>query len=180
LTTNFEIGMSDIESFPPIANQHARILILGSIPGTASLQAQQYYAHPRNQFWTILGELLDFDPQGDYASKTQALLDAGVAVWDVVKSCHRPGSLDTNIAKHTMLANDFGVFFRDHPAITEVFFNGATAEQTFLRLVLSGLSADKLIFHRLPSTSSANAGLNFQQKLEIWRRLLTALNTTRL
>lgn len=161
--------MSDIESFPPIADARARILILGSIPGAASLQAQQYYAHPRNQFWPILGELLGFDPAADYAVKTQALRDAGIALWDVVKSCHRPGSLDSNIAKHSVVTNDFAGFLREHTKIGTVFFNGATAEQTFRRLVLPSLNAEDLHLRRLPSTSPAHAGLNFSQKLVSWR-----------
>ncbi len=169
--------MSDIESFPPISDQHARILILGSIPGTASLQARQYYAHPRNQFWPILAELLSFEPNASYPDKTQALINAGIALWDVVQSCHRPGSLDANIDKHSVTANDFVRFFQTHPKIGAVFFNGATAEQTFRRLVLPTLDVSHLGFYRLPSTSPAHAGLNFQQKLEDWRRVLEILNT---
>lgn len=167
--------MSDIACFPPIADAGARILILGSIPGAASLKAQQYYAHPRNQFWPILGNLLGFDPLTGYSTKSQALRDAGIALWDVVKSCHRPGSLDSNIAKHTVIPNDFAGFLQTHSGITSVFFNGATAEQTFHRLVLSDLDATRLRLQRLPSTSPAHAGMNLQRKLEVWREILQAL-----
>lgn len=164
--------MSDIESFPPIADARARLLILGSIPGIASLQAGQYYAHPRNQFWRILGELLGFDSTADYAAKTRALQDAGVALWDVVKACHRPGSLDANIDKQSIVANDFAGFLQTHPGIEQIFFNGATAEHTFQRLVRPHLQSG-LQFRRLPSTSPANAGQSYQQKLEIWRLALS-------
>lgn len=164
--------MSDIESFPPLADSNARILILGSIPGVASLQAGQYYAHPRNQFWRILGDLLGFDYKADYASKSLALRNAGIAVWDVVKACHRSGSLDASIDKQSIVANDFAGFLESHPDIVRVFFNGATAEQTFLRLVQPSLTC-KLMLQRLPSTSPAHAGLSYQQKLDCWRCLLS-------
>ncbi len=166
--------MSDIESFPPLADPRARVLILGSIPGIASLQAGQYYAHPRNQFWRILGELLGFDAAAAYADKTQALQDAGIALWDVVKACHRPGSLDANIDKQTIVANDFAGFLQAHPAIGWIYFNGATAEHTFQRLVQPHLQSG-LNFQRLPSTSPANAGQSYQQKLESWRLVLPAI-----
>lgn len=160
--------MSDIESFAPIADCQARILILGSIPGLASLKAGQYYAHPRNQFWRILGELLGFDPQADYADKIQALCNAGIALWDVVQACHRPGSLDAAIDKQSIVANDFTDFFHSHPHIDKIFCNGATADQTFRRLVLPTLS-QPLQLQRLPSTSPAHAGMSFEQKLVRWR-----------
>jgi hypoxanthine-DNA glycosylase len=168
--------LSDIESFPPIAGPRARVLILGSIPGIASLQAGQYYAHPRNQFWRILGELLGFDPVAAYADKTQALQDVGIALWDVVKACHRPGSLDANIDKQSIVANDFAGFLQSHPGIEQIFFNGATAEHTFQRLVRPNLQSG-LKLQRLPSTSPANAGQSYQQKLESWRVVLSLLVT---
>ena len=91
--------MSDqARCFPPIASPDARILILGSMPGRASLAAGQYYAHPRNAFWPIMGSLLDFDASRDYPARVDALKVAGIAVWDILDSCHRPGSLDSAIA----------------------------------------------------------------------------------
>jgi len=167
--------MSTVFSFPPIAAPNARVLILGSMPGLASLQAGQYYAHPRNQFWTILAALLGRESWQDYAEKRQALLDAHIALWDVLQSCRRPGSLDANIAKPSMVVNDFVDFLNEHPQIRHIFFNGATAEQTFRRSVSPALSFTALHLQRLPSTSPAHAALNFQQKLQQWQTLNAVL-----
>ncbi len=91
--------MSRVQSFPPIAAPGARLLILGSMPGAASLAAGQYYAHPRNAFWPILAALCHFPADAPYAARVAALQAAGVAVWDVLQSCVRPGSLDTAIER---------------------------------------------------------------------------------
>jgi len=167
--------MSTVFSFPPIASPNARVLILGSMPGLASLQAGQYYAHPRNQFWAILAALLGRESWQDYAEKRLALLDAHIALWDVLQSCRRPGSLDADIAKPSMVVNDFAGFLTEHPQIRHVFFNGTTAEQTFRRAVLPALSLTELRLQRLPSTSPAHAALNFQQKLQQWQTVTAAL-----
>ena len=161
--------MSAIQSFPPIIGPNARILILGSIPGAASLAANEYYAHPRNLFWRIIADLLNTGLLPDYSSKTQALINARVALWDVMKSCYRPGSLDVAINKQSIVANDFNALFKSHPQIQQVFFNGATAEQSFRRLVLPGLNCQPLSLQRLPSTSPAHAAMTYQQKLKHWR-----------
>jgi hypoxanthine-DNA glycosylase len=99
--------MTTIYSFPAIADDNARILILGSMPGKASLQAGQYYAHPRNQFWPILGELVGAGPTLNYDARISVLLSANIALWDVLKSCYRSSSLDADIDKASMIANDF-------------------------------------------------------------------------
>jgi len=169
-------------SFPPIENPTARVLILGSMPGVASLRAQQYYAHPRNQFWPILGALLGVDVVAmAYPARIQALIDADLALWDVLQSCHRPGSLDSDIAPDSIVANDFVHFFQRHPAITHVFFNGAAAAQHFSRLVQPALDdSDRrpLLCTRLPSTSPAHASLNFAAKLAAWRAMAQILGQT--
>lgn len=165
--------MSDIASFPPIASPDARLLILGSIPGKASLDARQYYAHPRNQFWPIMASLLGFPPDDTYVDKTRHLIRAHIALWDVVAACHRSGSLDADIDKTSVRVNDFANFLRLHRDITRIYFNGATAEQTFRRRVLPTLDIDdSMTLHRLPSTSPAYAGLRFQQKLAAWSVVL--------
>lgn len=159
-----------IYSFPPIATVASHTLILGSMPGVLSLQRQQYYAHPRNAFWAIMGELLGFDPHAPYEQRTAALAGAGIALWDVLQSCHRPGSLDADIAKETAVPNDFAKFFAKHPHIRRIFFNGATAEAMFLKKALPILhGSGQFQMARLPSTSPAHAGLSLRKKLHIWK-----------
>ena len=162
-------------SFPPLARTHATILILGSMPGIASLDAQQYYAHPRNAFWPIMASLFDVDLNASYQQRCQQLSDAGVAVWDVLKACYRPGSLDQHIDPATIEANDFSLFFHQHKQIQAVFFNGGKAESLFKRYVLADLPPiwQQLPQIRLPSTSPAHAALSFEQKVQQWRPLLT-------
>jgi hypoxanthine-DNA glycosylase len=169
-------GMSEIWSFPPIAADNARVLILGSMPGETSLRVGHYYAHPRNQFWRLLGDLLNFDPYSDYNHKTQSLLDAKIALWDVLKSCRRAGSLDANIQTQSMILNDFASFFKRHPLISHVFFNGTKAEQLFKRQVAKHLNCNPLNIVQLPSTSPAHANLNYEQKREKWRVLIEVLD----
>lgn len=154
-------------SFPPVAGPEARIIVLGSMPGAASLRAGQYYAHPHNAFWRIMGELFGAGPALPYPARLQILTDAGLALWDVLESCVRVGSLDSAIRDER--ANDFAAFFTEHPGIGQIFFNGAKAEQAFLRHVLPGLAMPVIGRHRLPSTSPAHAGLSFERKLDAWR-----------
>jgi len=164
--------MQEIVSFPPLARHDARLLILGSMPGKASLLAGQYYAHPRNLFWPIVGNLIGASPQLSYDERTAILVANGVALWDVLKSCRRNGSLDASIDKASMVVNDFSGFFNDHPAIERIFFNGATAELVFRRHVLPTLTQKRWELLRLPSTSPANAARTFQQKLAEWQVIL--------
>lgn len=158
-----------LRSFAPVAGRNARILILGSMPGAASLAANRYYAHPKNAFWPIMGRLLGFDPAAPYGRRIAALKAARVALWDVLHSCVREGSLDAAIEAET--ANDFAAFFRAHPEIGRVYFNGAKAEACFRRLVLPALSP-KLRYARLPSTSPAHASLPLARKHAAWRAIL--------
>ena len=167
--------MSDIQSFAPIAKPNAQIVILGSVPGIESLTVGEYYAHPRNLFWRIIADLLNSQPLLDYPSKTQTLHNAQIALWDVMKSCYRPGSLDAAIDKDSIVANDFNNFFKTHPHIQKVFFNGATAEQAFRRLVLPSLTRQTLILQKLPSTSPTHAAMSYQQKLESWKQILSPI-----
>lgn len=166
--------MALIYSFPPIATAVAHTLILGSMPGEASLRAGQYYAHPRNLFWPILGELVGAHPALPYAERLRCLESAGIALWDVLQCCEREGSLDTRIDVGTIVPNDFPGFLAAHPHITRVFFNGAMAETSFRRHVLKSLTAHQLACQRLPSTSPANAAFSFARRLEAWRSVLAA------
>ena len=158
-----------IVSFEPIAISSARILILGSMPGEASLKAGQYYAHTRNTFWKIMGELIGFDPQAPYAQRVAALKLAGIALWDVLHSCYREGSLDSAIKNDSIVVNDFNAFLAQHPHITSVCFNGAAAAQCYQKHVLPTCKHTAIHYTRLPSTSPAHAALSFEQKVMAWR-----------
>lgn len=161
-----------LRSFPPVAAPDAELLVLGSMPGAASLAAGQYYAHPHNAFWPILSELLGFDRDAPYESRLAALRAARIALWDVLHSCEREGSLDARIRRDSQVANDFAAFFRDHPRIRRVAFNGVAAEQCFRRHVLATGIGEHLSLERLPSTSPANASWSRERKLAAWRRAL--------
>lgn len=165
--------MPRVRSFKPIEDGRAEILILGSMPGRASLAARQYYAHPQNAFWRIAAELLKFDRASPYARRVQALKAARIALWDVLQSCTREGSLDARIQNG--IANDFNRFFRTHRRIRRVFFNGAKAEATFKRYVLSTLGGASLSYRRLPSTSPAHASMSPARKLRAWRAILVPI-----
>jgi len=163
--------MARLRSFPPVADRNARILILGSMPGQRSLDAQQYYAHPHNTFWKIMGELTGAQPQLPYEQRLEKLMQAGIALWDVLQTCERKGSLDADI-KHEQ-ANDFSTFLANHPHITHVYFNGGKAEQSFRKFVLKEQPLPELKLRRLPSTSPAHAGMPYEAKLSEWRILAT-------
>ena len=166
--------MSHNTGFPPIARKDARILILGSMPSEKSLQEQQYYAHPRNAFWPIICELFDSPEVQNYQRRKQLLLDNHIALWDVLKSCYRKGSLDSDIDHSTIECNDFQDFFAKHRQIKKVFLNGGMAEQLFKKYVLKELAAFSINYQRLPSTSPAHAAMNRQAKLNAWRVVTVA------
>jgi len=161
-----------LSGFAPVSQVDANILILGSMPGKKSLELQQYYGHARNLFWPIIAEIFEFDKHLDYVSRCQKLIEHKLAVWDVLKHCERPGSLDSAIKKDSMIINDFERFFQDHPKVQKVLFNGKTAEKLFLRFVQPGLKHLKLIYQGLPSTSPANAGVSTAVKLKQWQTAL--------
>jgi TDG/mug DNA glycosylase family protein len=158
-------GMSRVQSFPPIVSEKSKVLILGSMPGEASLKAGQYYAQPRNVFWRIMGELFGAGPSLPYQERVARLQTAGVAVWDSLQACVRPGSLDASIREE--VANDFPAFFAKHPNIMHVFFNGEKAEKAFRRHALPALPKGRYICTRLPSTSSART-ISLVAKVQAW------------
>jgi double-stranded uracil-DNA glycosylase len=171
--------MARIRSFAPIAGRNARVLILGSMPGQRSLDAREYYAHKQNAFWRIVGELLGIDPQSPYAGRVRALISARIAVWDVLHSCTRAGSMDSNIDADSETANDFRSFFRKHKEISHVFFNGAKAATSFNRIVLPALGIRRLRYIRLPSTSPANASIDYERKRKSWQAVLRSAKRSR-
>lgn len=160
--------------FSPAARDDARLLLLGSLPGARSLAAQEYYAHERNAFWPLMGQLFGFEPEAPYAERLRRLAENRVALWDVCESAHRPGSLDHRIDLNTVRPNDFAAFFEAHPHIERICFNGATAERMYRRLSLPGLNPRAATSRTicLPSSSPAHAALSFERKLEIWRAAL--------
>jgi double-stranded uracil-DNA glycosylase len=158
------------EGFPPIAQRDARILILGSLPGQRSIDEQQYYAHPQNAFWRIMREL--FAIEGEYAARCELLSRHGIALWDVLHSSVRPGSMDASIRLDKAVANDFKTFFARHSDINLIAFNGRKAEELFLRNVSDEMIGRWIERVGLPSTSPAYAAMPFSGKLAAWRAAL--------
>jgi double-stranded uracil-DNA glycosylase len=150
------------------------VLVLGTVPGVPSLAAGEYYAHPRNAFWRIAGAVFDFDPAAPYPERLELLTGNGVALWDVLHSCERRGSLDSRIRPGTEVPNHFCGFLAQNPSIRRILFNGTRAEVLFRRLVLPRLSAAAAEMERirLPSTSPAHAAASFHIKLVAWRAAL--------
>ena len=164
------------QGFPPVIDENARVLVLGSLPGRASLEAGQYYAQPQNTFWRVMGALVGAGPELAYAERLARLKSASLGLWDVLAAARRDGSLDASIIRETATVNDFASLFERHPRIERVCFNGRTAEELFRRRVLPSLSPARLAsvaLHLLPSTSPAHAGMRFEDKLERWSVVLT-------
>lgn len=162
------------DGFPPIEASDARTLVLGSLPGQRSIDEQQYYAHPQNAFWRIMEAL--FDIKGGYEQRCAQLCENGIAVWDVLASSVRPGSMDANIDMDSAVVNDFRSFFAEHPELQRVAFNGRKAEQLFHRFVDRDSLRDGIEFRALPSTSPAYAAMPFSGKVAAWREALSLSN----
>jgi double-stranded uracil-DNA glycosylase len=166
--------MSDLGAdvgFGPIAAPSARILILGSLPGRESLLRREYYASGFNAFWRVMDELLGTAPHLPYELQCRRLADANIALWDVCHSAKRPGSLDASIDNRSVVPNDFAAFFTAHPHIEAIGFNGKKAADLYRNRVLSGLPHAFALLQSvtLPSTSSANALMRFEEKVSRWR-----------
>ena len=163
--------MSRIVGFAPIIGVTPRVLILGSMPSVASLEKHQYYGKPQNAFWRIMGELFGAGPDLDYEQRTALLAEKGVAVWDVLASCERAGSLDSAIVMRTAETNDFATLLYEQPEIAHVFFNGKKAEEIFRKHALASVADVRpdLNYTALPSTSPAMASLNLAEKLDRWK-----------
>jgi hypoxanthine-DNA glycosylase len=156
--------------FPPILGTKANILILGTLPSQQSLVKQQYYGHPRNAFWPIMGELFAAGPGVAYPERTQVLSSQGIAVWDVLKSGVRPGSMDAAINVESATPNEFGRLYAEHPELMLVCFNGQAAGRLFRALVPDEVQQllASIRFVTMPSTSPAYAAMSFADKLERW------------
>ena len=171
-----------VTAFPAVSQQDATVLILGSMPGVASLNAQKYYAHPRNAFWFIMQSLFGSSASDDgagliahdnYTDKINRLKQSRVALWDVLSECSRTGSLDSNIDKKSIRCNDFNEFFASHQQLTVIAFNGKMAEQLYRKHVLPELNnSPETRLVSLPSSSPAMAMMTREEKANAWREQL--------
>lgn len=157
-----------IASFPPFVNDETEILILGTMPGIKSLEKQEYYAHPQNQFWRIIYTLFaELPVSQDFSEKIKVLQQNKIGLWDVLANCERKGSLDIHIKNH--IENDIESLLKKHPKIKTILFNGKESYKYFDRKFnhLKGTT-----YHVMPSTSPANT-IGFEKKLEAWKTALS-------
>lgn len=166
MMTEIQKTDSSIYSFPPIADSQSKVLILGTIPGKESLRMTEYYGHPRNAFWKILFRLYNIPFSTNYQFKVEILLQNGIALWDVLRTCERQSSLDTDIKME--VPNDLRQFLLSHPGISKIFFNGKGAAGYFSKY-FADISLPNQV---LPSTSPAHA-IKWEQKLAIWQVIKT-------
>lgn len=164
-----------VASFPPQVGAGCRVLVLGTVPSLKSLEMRQSYAHPQNLFWPFMSALYDAGPELPYAERIARLHAAGVGIWDVLKHCERPGSLDSSILVASEVPNDIPALLETHPTIEAIALNGAKAQAVFARRIGPAIAAERLeriALLALPSTSPANASIPRAEKLERWRELL--------
>ena len=152
-----------LEGLPPVIARHTRLVVLGSFPGVASLQAGQYYAHPRNHFWALLSAMWKFDLVSlSYPERLKQIRERGLGLWDVYASCRREGSLDSSIEQARL--NDLAGLRRRAPQLQAVAHNGGESARAVRHTSALGVAV-----LRLPSTSPANASWSFERKLAAWR-----------
>ncbi len=160
-----------INGLAPVADKNSKVLILGTMPGVESLKQQAYYGHPRNLFWQLLSEVTGKGVPADYNSRKKFLLENKIALWDMCQVCTRPGSLDTDISEE--VPNDIRSFITEHPSIKLIAFNGKKSAQLFAKYIQS-VSGIKLL--SLPSSSPANAGVSWEEKIREWSKLKTYIH----
>ncbi|MBO9536073.1 DNA-deoxyinosine glycosylase [Herbaspirillum sp.] len=157
-----------LASFPPVVARDTRTLILGSLPGVASLAASQYYGHPRNAFWKLVGDSIGVELAGlDYPTRLSRLLEHHIGLWDVIATARRTGSLDSEIREHTQ--NDLLDLIGSLPELNTIAFNGGAAAKIGLKTL--GMRANDHRILLLPSSSPAHASLSYAQKLVTWNQL---------
>jgi TDG/mug DNA glycosylase family protein len=162
-----------IQSFNAMMGSTPKILVLGSLPGIASLNAQQYYAHPRNAFWMIMSRYFGFDERAPYTQRLECLLSSHVALWDVLGQAERQGSLDSAIISASQIVNPIDEFARANPSLTAVFLNGGKAATSFKKTFSSSNAFDGLGIVALPSTSPAYAAMKPEVKKQHWHQALS-------
>lgn len=156
-------------SMPRRVDEQVRMMVIGSMPGEESLARQQYYAHPRNNFWTYMAMIFPDIPAGaDYELRVSRLLGHRIGLWDVMRSCYRKGSLDSDIQKVTV--NDFSVLDRETPCLEKFLFNGAKAYDTFMKSPNRQWAERRgIVCVRMPSTSPADASQKGEDKFRLWK-----------
>ncbi|BAP32576.1 G:T/U mismatch-specific DNA glycosylase [Chryseobacterium sp. StRB126] len=159
-----------ISSFPPLIDDQSEILILGSIPGVKSLEMQQYYAHPQNKFWKIILELLNEKFTEDYSKRIGIVKKHHIALWDVIDSCERKGSLDSEIKNEE--ANQIDALLEEHPNVKAIFCNGGKSYKNLRKLLGKNY---KLPIFLMPSTSPLHT-ISFERKFEEWKKVLEFLS----
>ncbi|MBD9437790.1 DNA-deoxyinosine glycosylase [Pseudoxanthomonas sp. PXM03] len=158
-----------LTGLPPSVGAGCRVLVLGSMPGDASLQAARYYAHPRNRFWPVMASICGFDPAAPYEHRLRSLHEAGVGLWDVIGQCERRGSLDAAIVRGSEVANPLEEMLVAHRSIVAIAFNGGKAAEAFRRYVQPQLpEACMPALFALPSTSPANAAIRHDALQQAW------------
>ena len=155
--------MNRINSFPPIVDENSRILILGSMPGAKSLEMSQYYAFPQNQFWRIMFHLFDVEFSNDYETRIDLIKQNKIALWDVIESCERKGSSDTEIKAE--IDNDIPQLIENHPNIKIIYCNGQKSYKNLLKILGNKFKIPIVV---LPSTSPLHT-VKFEEKLEKWK-----------
>jgi len=157
-----------LTSFEPVVNRETTTLIIGTMPGVASLKAQEYYGNKRNVFWTLLFDILgEKHTELTYSARLNVLLKHQIGLWDSLAACEREGSLDSNIRKG--VPNDFPALFLRYPSINRLLFNGKNSFQFYVQAY--GVP-ETMEYHLLPSTSPANAMKNYAEKKLLWQKAL--------
>jgi hypoxanthine-DNA glycosylase len=160
----------------PIDRFNARILVLGSYPGRISLEKNEYYAHDRNRFWPMCANALGVAGSTSYAARQTLAIANRIALWDVLESCERRGSLDSRIVRGSEIPNNFDRFIARHRQLTTILFNGRKAASLFSRFVVPReyWTDLGLVLEVLPSTSAANAAVSFEALTRQWSKAMTA------
>jgi hypoxanthine-DNA glycosylase len=162
--------MNNCKSFAPSIDNNSKVLILGSMPGVKSLEEQQYYAHPQNRFWKVMGHILG-EPklhEFDYGTKLKTLLKNNIALWDTIKSCRREGSLDSDIQNET--PNDIRKLLKTYPNIETICLNGNKSYTAFKKYCPDLL--EKYTCLKMPSTSPANARYSLDILMREWTKIV--------
>jgi len=167
-----------LTGLPPSVGPACRVLVLGSMPGDASLQAAQYYAHPRNRFWPVMAAVCGFAPDLPYEARLQALQQAGVGLWDVIGRCERKGSLDSAIVRGSEVPNPIADWLTTHPQVAAIALNGGKAAEAFRRHIRPTLPDEACpATFALPSTSPAHAAIGLPALVDAWCVIAPLLRT---